>query len=94
MDNNQEKSEEAIYTPIDVAGLSKYLTEDSFRERTRGIPEDDLFPVQIEDSGSDMKVVKEAASKWAHLWANIYDGWKSLIMEFKRPTHEEDNKEQ
>lgn len=91
MEKEQEKSEQ--WEVINVQEMAEYLAKDSFNTRTKDIPQDDLYPVEISDTGSGMKVGKEMHPKWVSLMFSLVETWKEFIYQFKRKEHEEANQE-
>ncbi len=87
-----EKKEEKVYTPIDIDALSSYLAEDSLRVRTKDVPEEDLYPVELNKDSEGMRVEKEMASRWVTLLFNLKQTWAEFLYTFSKSTEDEENK--
>lgn len=63
---------EKIYTEIDCEGLATNLTDEAFRKETIGVPDEDVYEHQVEESG-----VKKV---YRNHWANWYGATRGLYL--------------
>ena len=79
-----KKEDQEEYAEINVSKLAESLAIDTFNMEVKNVPIDDVYPVELSDDGTGMKVEKELHPRWVNLMFSLRDSYKMLILSYKR----------
>lgn len=78
------KDVEKKYEYVDVEALANALAEADYKKETVGLPDRDLWEVEMVQKQGQIYVENGIHSRWATLFFDLKTNYEKLILSFKR----------
>ena len=78
------KEKKDRYVEIDVESLANILAEEDYKVQTKGIPDADLWEVEMVQRQGQVYVDRGVHSHWSRLFHDLKENYLQLIKSYKK----------